>query len=246
MTNFFTQIAENLKDRQELRFTIKKIEGDLVVVVAPNFKEEGQNLEMSGSPAEIDENFFPELKKPMDVVNNGFTSNAEEVAAELKEDAKEEKGPAKKESETKKATAKKAAPKKAAKKSTAKPEVEAEEEEEEEKEEESSDENTSEESVEKVEEKAETEVAPVTPEETKQEPEPEPKQEVESGPSPKELFEHFMAEGKRLFDDRKYKESEEAYRSASELFPEDDKAAKALANATKWVKAIENLNKKGE
>jgi PRTRC genetic system protein E len=90
MSNLFKQLAEALVDRQELRMNIKKIGDDLVVTVTPNFKEAKQNIEMSGTPEELDLNFITELKKPLEIKTT-FTSNADEVATKLEEDLGEEK-----------------------------------------------------------------------------------------------------------------------------------------------------------
>lgn len=90
MNKFFTELSENLVDRQELRLSIKKIGNDLVVTATPNFKEAKHNIEMSGTPEEIDENFINEIKKPL-AVKTAFSSNADEVTKELEEEAAEEK-----------------------------------------------------------------------------------------------------------------------------------------------------------
>ncbi|MBA3664008.1 MAG: PRTRC system protein E [Bacteroidetes bacterium] len=247
---FFTQLAETLKDRQELRMNIKKIAGDLVIVVTPNFKEEGKTIQMSGTPSEIDEHFLSEIHKPLSV-EKAFESNADEVKKELEEDEEEEKKEIK--TPEPKKPVKKAAVKKGSKYPAPKvdpqhekdleealqPEEETKEEENDEaklspKFEEALKEETISEAELEVKLEAEKETI-VTSEEVE-----EPVKE-EDGPSPKELFEHFMSEGKRLFDDRKYQDAEASYKSATELFPDNEKAKAVLANATKWVKAIANL-----
>lgn len=69
------------------------------------------------------------------------------------------------------------------------------------------------------------------------------KEEEPAGPSNKELFDHFMEEGKRAFDERKYEDAQQSYMLAKDLFPDNKKAIEAYAQAAKWVKAIADLNK---
>lgn len=218
MNQFFTQLAETLKDRQELRMNIKKIDGDLVIVVTPNFKEEGKTIQMSGTPEEMDEHFINDIQKPLSV-EKAFESNADEVKKELEEEVEEEE----KEEATK-------AAKKADKKSPAKKgkEVKKPVKEKEVQEKKESKESTTEDKTSNEESAPETETV---------------QEDKKPEPSAKEQFKHLMEEGKRLFNDRQYAQAESAYKSATELFPEDDKAKAALTNATKWVKAIENMNK---
>ena len=197
MSDFFKQLAAALDDRQDLRMNVKKIGEDLVVTVTPNFKEATKNIEMSGSPEEMDENFINEIKKPLEV-KAAFSSNADEVKEELEEEEEEEEEAPKKEtsSSKKKPANKKAAPKKIEKEKAEKPKKEV---------------------VEKTE--------PVK----------------EEGPSKKELFDGYMAEGKKLHEERNYQGSVDAYIKAHEIFP--DKANNALAAERKWVIAVANLPK---
>ena len=217
MNTFFKQLAETLKDRQELRLTAKKIEGELVLIIAPDFQKEGTNIHMTGSPEELDENFFVELKKPLETKVE-FQSNAGEVAAEEEEENK----PTKETQPSGKKAAAKKAPTKAAKKvekevvhnevlpeeiSPSKPITEP--------------------------------VIEVGEETTEEEPKPTTEDDIvgKSGMT----FNECMDLGKTMFAHRKYKEAEQAYSLAVELQPENKKAIEARDNATKWVKAVANL-----
>ena len=87
---FFTQLAELLDDRQELRITVKKVDGDLVTITNTDFKNKGEAVHITGTPAELDEAFVAEIKKPLEAPKATFQSNADEVAEEIKKEAKED------------------------------------------------------------------------------------------------------------------------------------------------------------
>jgi TolA-binding protein len=57
----------------------------------------------------------------------------------------------------------------------------------------------------------------------------------------KTVFKHSMATGKKLFDERKYKDAENAFKEALDLFPDDATAKTEYEKAVKWVKAVESL-----
>lgn len=87
---FFTQLAELLDDRQELRITVKKVEGDLVTITNTDFKNKGEAIHITGTPAELDEAYMNEIKKPIEISKATFQSNADEVAGKIQEEKKDE------------------------------------------------------------------------------------------------------------------------------------------------------------
>jgi len=228
MNNFFKELAETLVDRQELRMSIKKIGEDIVVVVTPDFKSGTKNIELSGTPDEMDENFLTEIKKPLEA-DKQFSSNAAEVTTEIEEE-KETK-------EVKSKVTPKSTEKVAAKKVTPKVETPEEEKEEEEKIE-------LEEVVENLETKTSDEIEAAIIEEVKIE---EVKEEVKEKNQPTtKSFDELMAAGKQFFNDRLYQDAETSYKEALALKPDNEKAKAALKNATAWVKAVNNIKKPEE
>lgn len=221
MNQFFRQLSATLKDRQEIRISIKKIENDLVAVVTTDFKSGTKNIEMSGTPEELDENFIAEIEKPISAISS-FKSNADEVKAEIeKEEEEDNKEPAKEEKKTPKAQK---SSKKQPSKKTEKPAIVHE----------GPEDKVAEVSLEDV---------PVTqpPVDKQEEPQPTPEEPVLSK---KESFDKLIEEAKAAFADRKYKEAEAWYMKALEIYPENESAKKALDNASKWVRAVERMNLK--
>jgi len=212
--------------------TIKKIEGELVVIAVPSFKDEGKHIHITGTPEELDESFISELSKPI-AAQVEFQSNAAEVATEVAEEKEEEKADTKKETE-KSTKVKKAPVKKAAKKVEPVVEDEAHEAE--------LTETLQEEVTAPVEETENSEIlnnSAETQNEVTEEPQKATEDEIidKTGLS----FNEWMELGKILFADRKYKEAEEAFSKAIDLSPENEKAKAELKKATQWVKAVSNL-----
>ena len=194
MNTFFKILADVLVDRQEMRLTVKKIGTDLVVSVVPNFKQATQNMEMTGTPEDMDANFLNEIKKPAETKTE-FTSTSTEDGENKEEDVDHNEGP-------KKSSKKKDEPKKNSKKPVNKP---------------------------KAEEKKEVAAAPVV--------------KAPEGPTPKEKFTAHMAEGDKLFAEKKYAESEVEYQHAVDIFPNDRKAGNELNKSKQWARAVSILNK---
>jgi hypothetical protein len=215
MSTFFKQLSEDMLDRQEVRMNVKKIGDDIVVMIVPNYKDDGKTIQMSGSPEEVDNGFFNELKNFQDSLTQGLETSVIGEDEEENIPAGSEKG--REIAKAKKQDVKKSTPKKAVKKeetpskAIAEPVIEAGEE--------------------KPEETTETEV---TEELKKEEPAP-----VQDGNA---KFEELMAEGKSLFENRSYEAAANKYKEALELKPDDAKALSALQNAEKWHKAISRLS----
>ncbi len=219
MNTFFKELADTMSDRQEMRVNIKKIGEDLVVLVVPDFKNQGKNINMSGTPEEMDINFINELVNFKDAKVE-FT--AEVTTSTNDEEEEEVKGniPAGSEKGREIAKAKKEATKKAVKK------------------------------VEPVKENPDHNEGPDPTEEVKEEakveePVIEAKEEEVADvdfETQEETFEIKMAEGKALFDERKYADAKGKYQEALDLQPDNEKAKAAFANAEKWQKAVERLN----
>lgn len=258
-TTFFTQLTELMKDRQEMRLTIKKVGDDFSIIAVPNFKDEGKHIYINGSPSELDEKFLEELGKPLKV-EGSFSSNAEEVANEVKEEAEDNKpskqtDTGKSKSTTGKSPAKKPAKRSAATKKTKKEEPI----------------QTNDQHENDLEEALQPESEPG--EETKEHSEgtianaeiPDPAagtpmskeeeqeratayadarasvSEEEEAANIDKLFDGFMEEGKRLHADRKYTEAVSAFTSAVELKPNHKLANTELKKSTQWAKAVSGL-----
>lgn len=111
MNTFFTELAEKMEDRQEAVLNIKKIEGDLVIMVTPSLKKKGRIIQLKGSAQEIDQHFITEFTK-QEAPKTEFASTVTESEEEEEEDEKPSKKPnkpaAKKADEKKDKTNKKA------------------------------------------------------------------------------------------------------------------------------------------
>lgn len=80
-------------DRQEVRMNVKKIGDDLVVMIVPNYKNDGKTIQLSGTPDEVDNGFFNELKNFQDSLTEGLKTEviegeAEEDETDKKQDSK--------------------------------------------------------------------------------------------------------------------------------------------------------------
>lgn len=220
MTDFIEKLSVLLSDRQEFRMDAKKIGDDLVLMVIPDRKGTGKvthiTIPKDDTKQGIDDQLFEAIRTKANTEPAKFQSETTEGSEDEEEedDEKEENIPAGSEKGRAKAKAEKEAKKKAAAKKPAAKKPAA----------------KKEKKVEVKEETTTQELAPAV--------------EEEKGPSTEEQFKKLMADGDHLFNDRKYTEARDAFKQATELKPEDEKAKQKLANAEKWVKAIENLNKK--
>lgn len=218
---FFTNLSDQMEDRQECVVNIKKIGGDLVLMVTPDIKKRGTVLHMTGNPAEIDLNFLHELKKPVEVKTEFKSEKVENP--DLDEDGEEDSNDGGKTKATK-STKKKSA----AKKSVAAPAKK----------------NDDDDKKGKGTPGPKKKDAPIIKPEADVAAD-DKKAEKEAADAKlkadKAAFDELMVNGKKQFEERKYSEAEAAFKLAVALFPEDQKAKKELEQATKWVTAMSKL-----
>lgn len=252
MSQFFKALQLFLKDRQEFDLNAKKIGEDLILSVTPDKKGKGKLFHIT-IPAEdlndeIDSRIFAELSGPIVSEKVEFKSTQTDAPETDDDDDYQKEDDTKKESETK-SSAKKETKKPSGKKENSKPAKKASKADlKEDKKMELSTENTPIDEPFQTTQEAVTEPTQSEASEDNNEDLPLPDasadKKEDDGPEPEQIFEHFMSEGKRLFDDRKYKDAEASYQQAVDLFPDNEKAKSALLNATKWVKAIERVQTK--
>jgi PRTRC genetic system protein E len=213
MNTFFKQLSEDMLDRQEVRMNVKKIGDDIVVMIVPNYKDDGKTIQMSGSPEEVDNGFFNELKNFQDSLTQGLQTEVIEGDAEESKEESPEKQPAKKPDAKDKG-----------KKSGSKSKVSA----------------KKEENPEPIPEPSKTvETIAETTENTGD----SKNEVSELNESPKtSRFDELMAEGKSLFENRSYEAAANKYKEAVDLKPDDSKALAAFQNAEKWHKAVSRLS----
>lgn len=273
--NFFQQLHGLIADTKKVTIIAQAVGDQITVGFLPEFKSDDINektkmCSITGTPAEMDEGFFNEIRKPVEAATTGLKSNADEVAAEIKEaaneedsDEKVEKERAEKKAATKKtppakneaqkkaeALVKKNAPKKAADKKGIEVKVETEKEVE-------------------IEIEVTTDTAPIETEtppyqqeiietlmddttiETKTEETIQPStplvSEFEAEDQEQLNFEKLMAEGDTHMKEKNYQAAQTAYLQAVELANASGnqsnigKAYKAEQNAGRWVRAIERM-----
>jgi len=104
--NFFTKLQEIAKD-VDLTFRVKEKNGRYTVLVQPELANANKvkALTITGTAAELDDNFFGEVQKSM-VAIEGLTSNAEEVVEDAASVKAKDKAPSKKTEEKGKANEK--------------------------------------------------------------------------------------------------------------------------------------------
>ncbi len=234
--NFFTTLASYLDDKENINLTIQKTGEDLTVLLVPKIKGKTTTITMSGTAEELDEEFFNEFSKPFDKIN-GLVSNADEAVIEEVEEEEQEDGddkkdaPAGKKAATKKAATKKAATKKAATKEEDKPKVEK---------------AVAQPGIENPEEKTTEEIEREIEKERKEKEDAEKLKAEnlakEQAAKNKEEFDGFMKTGDAAFQDRKFLKAERNYKSAVELFPENEKAKAELHKASRWVTQLRDAN----
>lgn len=260
MKPFLQFLTDSLKDRQQFKLNAKKIGDDLVIYVETgNSKAHDITVPLEDlNRDEIDHIFWEKLQlndqamkatlqhQVTDAPKNDDGENADggkKNPPSANKDSSKSKAGAKKQP-AKKDPVKKEDKKGRGKKGKENPKPKVEEE-------------VDQEKTEQTQEPVKTDdsndfVQSAAPGEENQTASPDPEKETpapaieegQDGPSKKDLFDHFMEEGKRLFGDRMYAASEEEYAKALELFPDDEKAIKAHTTAVKWAKAVADMNKK--
>lgn len=113
---FFNELSQLLTGTKKVTIIAQQVGDQLTVGFFPEFASKDLNekvkmVSITGTPQEMDEGFFAEIRKPIEAASTGLKSNAEEVATEIKAAAEEELADEKAEAERKeKAASKKSAP----------------------------------------------------------------------------------------------------------------------------------------
>lgn len=113
---FFKELSSLLSGTKKVTIIAQSVGDQITVGFFPEFasKDINEKVKMcsiTGTPEEMDQGFFAEIRKPIEAASAGLKSNAEEVATEIKAAAEEELEDEKAEKERKeKAAAKKSAP----------------------------------------------------------------------------------------------------------------------------------------
>ena len=228
---FFATVESMLQENEILDIRITKNSDILVVMVTPKIKGKTANPIMKGTGAEIDENFFEELNKPVEKMRS-FSSNAAEVEIKDAEDDEKEKKPAKKETPKKVESSKKKASVK-----TKDDKAESTDADQEDDEEESEDTDASGEEAKAGPSAEELEAQNKAAEEkaAKEKAEAEAK---EKAALVEEKFTKWMKLGSDAMEARNYEEAEYNFKLAEKLKPEDADVKTKLAGATRWVNAL--------